>query len=124
MASNPVQEAIRKIANDVISVKHFDQPGQIVNYYHKDGLADVEVIDLNTGVAGILYDVPVTLDTKGGFDGPSLKKGDYVVVSYSSGMGSEPQIIRRLIMDFQTEYREEIKSEQGAYVPDMSIYVV
>jgi len=123
MARNPVQDAIRKIATEIVETKFFDTTGIIINFDSKTGLADVEVMNKN-GVTGTLHDVPVTLDTKGGIDGPALRKGDKVIVSFSDGMGSEPQITRRIVLDYEAEYMEEMKTEQGTFVPDSMIYVI
>lgn len=123
MARNPVQDAIRKIATEIVETKFFDTTGIIINFDSKTGLADVEIMNKN-GVTGTLHDVPVTLDTKGGIDGPALRKGDKVIVSFSDGMGSEPQITRRIVLDYEAEYMEEMKTEQGTFVPDSMIYVI
>lgn len=123
MARNPVQDAIRKIATEIVETKFFDTTGIIINFDSKTGLADVEVMNKN-GVTGTLHDVPATLDTKGGIDGPALRKGDKVIVSFSDGMGSEPQITRRIVLDYEAEYMEEMKTEQGTFVPDSMIYVI
>lgn len=124
MAKNPVQEAIEQIASKTVNSKRFETAATVLSFDFERYYADVELINRESGKKGILRQVPVTLDTLGGVNGTSIEAGDLVMVSFANGQDSNPRIIRIITKDYETEVKESMKAEEGAYVPDSNVVFI
>lgn len=115
-----VEPSLQKIKKEVNGevLKVFDQ-----NTFNDNlNLANVKIIDSETGDERILTEVPIIHGAfVGNIDGRHIQKGDHVVVNFVNGNPTLPQIVGRSYPSPERR-KEETKTEKGMCIPDANGY--
>jgi len=129
--SERVKNAIRdKIVKPEIDKIKLEANGEVLKVYNKPegqedidnkfnrNVADVKVIDSQTGKTRVLEEVPITHGSNtSNFDGRHIREGDKVVIDFVGGNPAYPQIIGRSYGK-PNKRHDEILTYKGVNIAD------
>jgi hypothetical protein len=114
--SEIIEKIKEKGVEPLLNERMHDKKGYVTKVNFERGRADVR-LDNPEGDKEVIKDIPISIGTEGGVSGESLKKGDFIVVSFQNGRFLKPHIVQRVIKDAKKHRQDKHESKKGAYTP-------